>query len=246
MNEYGENVMDHFTNPRNVGEMADADGVGTIGNPICGDIMRVYIKVKDDRIADIRFKTFGCAAAISSGSVLTELVKGKTIEEALAVGRDRIVEELGGLPSRKRHCSVLAQDALKKAVEDYRNRKNSVAVRFVLDEGALRGYLLKTPLGTRIIEALPLDAEVATWGEELYFPIGIKASLSEPQLEMEAGDVAFWPDEGALCLFWGPTPASEGVEIRAYSHVELVGRFEVNRKLLDGVANGARVMVERA
>ncbi len=121
--QYSDKVMDHFSNPRNVGEIPDADGVGTVGNPVCGDIMRLYLKIKDGRIEDIKFKTFGCGAAIASSSMMTELVKGKTIEEALKVSNKAVAEALGGLPVKKRHCSVLAEEALQKAVDDYRSKK---------------------------------------------------------------------------------------------------------------------------
>ncbi|MGI5835181.1 MAG: Fe-S cluster assembly scaffold protein NifU [Chloroflexota bacterium] len=119
---YSQIVMDHFSNPRNVGEIPDADGVGELGSPVCGDMMKVYIKVKDNRIVDIKFRTFGCGAAIASSSMATELVKGKTIEEALATTKDEIVKALGGLPEAKIHCSVLATDALQKAIEDYKSK----------------------------------------------------------------------------------------------------------------------------
>ena len=122
---YSELVMEHFTNPRNVGEIPDADGVGTEGNPVCGDIMRIYIKVKDDRIEDIKFKTFGCGAAIATSSMVTEMVKGKTLEEAMQVSNRAVAEALGGLPSNKMHCSNLAADALHKAIEDYRRKQES-------------------------------------------------------------------------------------------------------------------------
>jgi nitrogen fixation NifU-like protein len=118
---YSEQVMDHFSNPRNVGEIPDADGVGEVGNAVCGDIMKIYIRVKDGRIDDIKFKTFGCGAAIATCSMLTELVKGKTLEEALQVTNNDVAEALGGLPPLKMHCSNLAADALAKAVEDYRS-----------------------------------------------------------------------------------------------------------------------------
>ena len=121
--DYNEKVKDHFFNPRNVGEIKDADGVGTVGNPQCGDIMTIYIKVKDERIEDIKFKTFGCAAAISSTSIATEMVKGKTLNEAEKLTREDVANELGGLPAIKMHCSNLAADAIKKAIEDYRNKK---------------------------------------------------------------------------------------------------------------------------
>jgi nitrogen fixation NifU-like protein len=119
---YSEKVMEHFQNPRNVGEIEDADGVGEIGNPVCGDIMKLYIKVNDDRITEAKFKTFGCGAAIATSSMVTELVKGKTLEEAEKISRDTVAEALGGLPPVKMHCSNLAADALQKAIEDYRKR----------------------------------------------------------------------------------------------------------------------------
>jgi len=120
---YTEKVMDHFRNPRNVGEISDADGVGTVGNPICGDMMTISIKVEDDRIADIRFKTFGCGAAIATSSMTTELAKKKTLDEAMEITRKNIAEELGGLPPVKMHCSNLAADALHEAIKDYRKRR---------------------------------------------------------------------------------------------------------------------------
>ncbi|RLI09835.1 Fe-S cluster assembly scaffold protein NifU [Candidatus Bathyarchaeota archaeon] len=120
---YSEKVMDHFRNPRNVGEIPDADGVGTVGNPVCGDMMSIYIKVKDDRIVDIKFKTFGCGAAIATSSMITELAKGKTLDEALKVTRADVAKELGGLPPVKMHCSNLAADALHEAIKDYRKRR---------------------------------------------------------------------------------------------------------------------------
>ncbi|MBI4318398.1 MAG: Fe-S cluster assembly scaffold protein NifU [Chloroflexi bacterium] len=119
---YSDVVMDHFSNPRNVGEIMDADGVGTEGNPVCGDIMKIYIKVNDGRIADIKFKTFGCGAAIATSSMVTEMVKGKTLDEALGVSNRMVAEALGGLPGNKMHCSNLAADAQLKAIEDYRSR----------------------------------------------------------------------------------------------------------------------------
>ena len=119
---YTEKVMDHFRNPRNMGEIKDADGFGKVGNPKCGDVMAIYIKVKDEKIVDIKFKTFGCTAAIATSSILTELVKGKTINEAIKVTRDDVANELGGLPAIKMHCSNLAADALKEAIKDYRKK----------------------------------------------------------------------------------------------------------------------------
>jgi len=120
---YNETVMEHFTNPRNVGEIEDADGIGEVGSPQCGDIMRIYLKIEDNIIKDIRFKTFGCASAIASSSIMTEMVKGKTVEEALKLTNKDVVEKLGGLPAPKIHCSVLAEDAIRKAVEDYRQKQ---------------------------------------------------------------------------------------------------------------------------
>jgi len=119
---YSDKVMDHFMNPRNMGEIENADGVGTVGNPQCGDVMRLYIKVKDGIITDAKFKTFGCGAAIASSSMTTELVKGKSIEDALRLSNEAVAEALDGLPPVKMHCSVLAEDALRAAIEDYRNK----------------------------------------------------------------------------------------------------------------------------
>ena len=122
---YSEKVMDHFMNPRNVGEIPDADGVGTVGNPVCGDLMTVYIKVKDKKLEDVKFKTFGCGAAIATSSMTTELAKGKTIEEALKITRADVADSLGGLPSIKMHCSNLAADALHAAINDYLKKKRA-------------------------------------------------------------------------------------------------------------------------
>ena len=122
---YSEKVMDHFMNPRNVGEIPEADGVGTVGNPVCGDLMTVYIKVKDNRLEDVKFKTFGCGAAIATSSMTTELAKGKTIEEALKITRADVADSLGGLPSIKMHCSNLAADALHAAINDYLKKKEA-------------------------------------------------------------------------------------------------------------------------
>jgi len=117
--QYNDKVMDHFMHPRNVGEIPDASGVGNVGNPVCGDVMRMYIKVEKDVIVDAKFKTFGCGAAISTSSMVTELVKGKTIEEALKITNKAVAEALGGLPQPKLHCSVLAEQALRSALTDY-------------------------------------------------------------------------------------------------------------------------------
>lgn len=120
---YSDRVMDHFMNPRNVGDMEDADGVGVEGNPTCGDAMKIFIKVKDGKIVDAKFKTFGCGAAIAVSSIVTEMVKGKTLDEALAISKEAVASELGGLPPQKMHCSNLGADALKKAIEDYRSKQ---------------------------------------------------------------------------------------------------------------------------
>lgn len=124
--EYSEKVMDHFLNPRNVGEIPDPDGIGEFGNAICGDVTHVYIKVEDDRITDIKFKTFGCGAAIATGSMITELAVGKTFDEALAITRDDVADALGGLPPVKLHCSNLAADALHAAIRDYQTKNRDV------------------------------------------------------------------------------------------------------------------------
>ncbi len=121
---YSEKVMDHFQNPRNVGEIKDADGIGEVGNVRCGDIMKLYIKVgKDETIEDIKFQTFGCGAAIATSSIITELVKGKTLSEAVQISNKDVADALDGLPPVKMHCSNLAADALKAAVEDYNKKK---------------------------------------------------------------------------------------------------------------------------
>ena len=119
---YSEKVLDHFKNPRNVGELEDADAEGTVGNPVCGDMMTLYIKVKDDRIEDVKFKTFGCGAAIATSSMTTELAKGKTLDEALEISRQDVADALDGLPPVKMHCSNLAADALHEAVKSYKEK----------------------------------------------------------------------------------------------------------------------------
>jgi nitrogen fixation NifU-like protein len=116
---YSEKVMEHFANPRNVGEIKDADGIGKVGNPVCGDLMWIYIKVKDDRLEDVKFKTFGCGAAIATSSMITEMAKGKTLDEALKITRKDVSEALDGLPPVKMHCSNLAADGLHAAIKDY-------------------------------------------------------------------------------------------------------------------------------
>ena len=125
MERYGEKVMEHFRNPRNVGKIKNPDGIGHVGNPVCGDIMEMYIKVENNIIVDAKFKTFGCGAAIATSSMVTELVKGKTIDEALKISNRAVVEALGGLPHIKMHCSVLAEEALKSAINDYLKKSNS-------------------------------------------------------------------------------------------------------------------------
>jgi len=122
---YSDKVMDHFNNPRNVGSLEDADGIGQVGNAKCGDIMKMYIKVDNNIITDVRFKTFGCGAAIATSSMATEMVKGKTLEEALKVSNKAVTEALDGLPPAKMHCSVLAEEAVYAAIEDYRNRQRT-------------------------------------------------------------------------------------------------------------------------
>lgn len=123
---YSEKVMDHFKNPRNVGEIENADGVGEVGNAKCGDIMKMYLKIEDGVIVDIKFKTFGCGSAIATSSMATEMIKGKTVEEALQLSNRAVVEALDGLPAHKIHCSVLAEEAVKAAVKDYYD-KNGIA-----------------------------------------------------------------------------------------------------------------------
>jgi len=123
MPQYSEQVLEHFAHPRNVGELPDANGVGTVGNPVCGDIMKMFIKVEDGIIVDVRFQTFGCGAAIATSSISTEMIKGKTVEEALRLTNKAVAEALGGLPPVKMHCSLLAEEAVRAAIEDYQNRE---------------------------------------------------------------------------------------------------------------------------
>ena len=137
--EYTEQVMDHFMNPRNMGDMDDASGVGTVGNAKCGDIMRIYIKVENDVITDVKFKTFGCGAAIATSSKATEIVKGMTLAEAEKVTNKMVMEALGGLPPVKVHCSVLAEEALHAAIKDYRERlEKGEAPRTEAEDGEVR------------------------------------------------------------------------------------------------------------
>lgn len=120
---YNEKVMDVFKNPQNVGEIENPDGIGTVGNEVCGDIMQITLRIKDDIIEDAKFKTFGCAAAIATSSTATEMIKGMTVDDALKVTNKLVIEKLGGLPPQKIHCSVLAEEAIKKAIDDYRSKK---------------------------------------------------------------------------------------------------------------------------
>ncbi|MDT8783004.1 MAG: Fe-S cluster assembly scaffold protein NifU [Candidatus Bathyarchaeota archaeon] len=122
---YSDKVMENFKNPKNTGEIPDADGIGTVGNPVCGDMMTIFIKVKDNRIEDIKFKTFGCGAAIATSSMTTQMAKGKTLEEALKISRKDVASELDGLPPVKMHCSNLAADALHAAIQDYLNKQQT-------------------------------------------------------------------------------------------------------------------------
>jgi nitrogen fixation NifU-like protein len=122
---YSDKVIEHFQNPRNVGEIPDYDGMGKVGSPVCGDMMEVYIKVKDGRLVDVKYKTFGCGAAVASGSMGTEMVKGKTIEEAMEITDLQVAEALDGLPEEKLHCSNLAADGIRSAIEDYRSRRKT-------------------------------------------------------------------------------------------------------------------------
>ena len=122
---YNEKVIEHFKNPKNVGEIEDADGVGEVGNPVCGDMMTFYIKVEDDKLIDIKYKTFGCVAAIAVSSMISEMAIGKTIDEVLEISNKMVAEALGGLPPNKYHCSNLGADALKAAIEDYKKKRGS-------------------------------------------------------------------------------------------------------------------------
>ena len=123
MPDYSDKVMDHFSNPRNIGEIKEPDGMGEVGNPVCGDMMKFTITVKDNRIEDVKYLTFGCGAAIAVSSMVSEMAKGKTLEEALTITNKQVAEELGGLPGNKMHCSNLGADALHKAIEDYMEKQ---------------------------------------------------------------------------------------------------------------------------
>ena len=120
---YSDKVMDHFQNPRNVGEIENPSGVGTVGNPVCGDVMKMYLKIENNIIVDVKFKTFGCASAIATSSMATEMIKGKTVDEALMLTNKAVAEALDGLPPVKMHCSILAEEAVKSAIEDYKSKQ---------------------------------------------------------------------------------------------------------------------------
>ena len=127
MEPYNDKVIDHYSNPRNVGEIENASGIGEVGNPVCGDIMKMYLKIENNIITDIKFKTFGCGAAIATSSISTELIKGKTVEEALKLTNKDVVNELGGLPPVKLHCSVLAEEAIHEAIADYYRKQGTLS-----------------------------------------------------------------------------------------------------------------------
>ena len=131
--EYSQIVIEHFQNPKNMGEMDDPDAVGEAGNPVCGDMMEIYLKIEDEKIVDISFKTFGCAAAIATSSMITEMAKGKTLKEAYDISRDEVAEELGGLPDVKMHCSNLASDALKESIKNY-IKENEITIEGISTE----------------------------------------------------------------------------------------------------------------
>lgn len=138
MEPYNEKVIEHYSNPRNVGEIPDASGVGEVGNPVCGDIMKMYLKIENGIITDVKFKTFGCGAAIATSSVSTELIKGKTVEDALKLTNKEVVNELGGLPSVKLHCSVLAEEAIKSAIADYYRKEGRLSEEEIIKKCNLK------------------------------------------------------------------------------------------------------------
>lgn len=137
MEPYNEKVIQHYSNPRNVGEIQDASGIGEVGNPVCGDIMKMYLKIENNIITDVKFKTFGCGAAIATSSISTELIKGKTIEEALKLTNKEVVKQLGGLPPVKLHCSVLAEEAIKTAIADYYRKEGTMTEEEILKKCVL-------------------------------------------------------------------------------------------------------------
>lgn len=138
MEPYNEKVIEHYSNPRNVGEIPDASGVGEVGNPVCGDIMKMYLKIENGIITDVKFKTFGCGAAIATSSVSTELIKGKTVEDALKLTNKEVVNELGGLPSVKLHCSVLTEEAIKSAIADYYRKEGKLSEEEIIKKCNLK------------------------------------------------------------------------------------------------------------
>lgn len=138
MEPYNEKVIEHYSNPRNVGEIPNASGVGEVGNPVCGDIMKMYLKIENGIITDVKFKTFGCGAAIATSSVSTELIKGKTVEEALKLTNKEVVNELGGLPPVKLHCSVLAEEAIKSAIADYYRKEGKLSEEEIIKKCNLK------------------------------------------------------------------------------------------------------------
>lgn len=138
MEPYNEKVIEHYSNPRNVGEIPDASGVGEVGNPVCGDIMKMYLKIENGIIIDVKFKTFGCGAAIATSSVSTELIKGKTVEDALKLTNKEVVNELGGLPPVKLHCSVLAEEAIKSAIADYYRKEGKLSEEEIIKKCNLK------------------------------------------------------------------------------------------------------------
>lgn len=138
MEPYNEKVIEHYSNPRNVGEIPDASGVGEVGNPVCGDIMKMYLKIENGIITDVKFKTFGCGAAIATSSVSTELIKGKTVEDALKLTNKEVVNELGGLPPVKLHCSVLAEEAIKSAIADFYRKEGKLSEEEIIKKCNLK------------------------------------------------------------------------------------------------------------
>lgn len=136
--QYTKKVIDHYTNPRNVGKIEKASGVGEVGNPVCGDIMKMYIKVENNVITDVKFKTFGCGAAIATSSISTEMIKGKTIEEALALKNTDVVNSLGGLPPVKLHCSILAEEAIHEAIADYYRKNTDLSEEEIVKKCSLK------------------------------------------------------------------------------------------------------------
>jgi len=136
--DYSEKVVDHYTNPRNIGKIEDASGIGEVGNPVCGDIMKMYLKIEGNIIKEVKFKTFGCGAAIATSSVATEMVKGKTVEEALELTNKQVVEALDGLPSVKLHCSVLAEEAIRGAIADYYRKEGKMTEEEIIKKCGIK------------------------------------------------------------------------------------------------------------